>query len=91
MPELISPTMNAYISSNKVILEWNCTDIDNDDLVYNLYLGKTEIPTLIQSAISDTTLEVTVDSNATYFWKVEAIDIHNGKTVGQLWSFKPNF
>ena len=90
MPELIAPTMNTTINSNKVNLEWNCADIDNDDLVYNVYLGKTETPILISSNLTTTSLEVNIDSESTYYWKVEAIDSHNGKTIGQVWSFTNN-
>ncbi|MEI6866847.1 hypothetical protein [Flavicella sp.] len=91
MPELVAPKMEASLDSDRIILEWNCSDIDNDNLVYNLYIGKTENPILVLTNISDTSTEITIDSNSNYYWKVEAIDTNDGKTIGQLWSFTTSF
>jgi hypothetical protein len=91
MPELIAPKMDITLNINTVTLEWDCSDIDNDDLIYNVYFGKSGTPELISSHQSETFIEVNLDSNSDYHWKIEAIDIHNGKTIGQMWDFSTIF
>lgn len=91
MPELISPSMKSTVTSNTISLTWNCADIDNDALIYNVFIGKGVSLEQVATGISDTYLEVPLDNNANYSWKVEAIDSKNGKTIGQIWNFTVNF
>ncbi|MFC2109949.1 hypothetical protein ACFLRU_06035 [Bacteroidota bacterium] len=87
MPELIAPAKNTFLSTNQTNLEWSCSDTDNDVLTYDVYFGTTQNPGKIAS-VNETTIEVTLNANKTYYWKIDAIDAHNSKTLGQIWSFK---
>ena len=91
MPELISPSINSTVTENTISLTWNCADIDNDALTFNVFLGKNETLEQVATGISDTFLEVPLDNNSNYSWKIEAIDSKNGKTIGQMWNFIVNF
>jgi len=90
MPNQIAPQNNSSLNTATTNLEWSCSDTDNDVLTYDIYFGTTSTPTLIESKITTTTYTVNLDANTTYYWKINATDIHDGKTLGQTWSFKTN-
>ena len=92
MPTLLSPLIDINTSSQNVLLEWECNDIDGDPLTYNVYLGTSEenMP-LMQASIESTNLEIVLENNKSYYWKIDAVDIQNNKTVGQVWTFTNNF
>ncbi|WP_152287784.1 hypothetical protein [Flavicella marina] len=90
MPELISPIHQSETNNQLILLEWNCADIDNDPLVYDVYVGTTNSPSLYAEGISKTSIELSIESNTTYYWRVDARDSKNGKTLGQTWVFNNN-
>jgi hypothetical protein len=73
-------------------LKWSATDVDvNDRLVYDVYFGTTNPPTVkISADITTNTVSTTVVPSTEYFWKIVVKDGKGGETVGQIWKFKTN-
>jgi len=86
-PTLISPTLNETIVNVTTILEWSSSDVDNDPLVYDVYFGETNPPTLVEENTSNTTYNVDLETTRTYYWKIVVKDDKGGQTIGQVWSF----
>ena len=88
-PELITPEANSALSNTTVSLEWDATDVDDDDLSYDIYLGTVNPPTEKISENNTTkTVVLSLEPAKEYFWKVIVKDGKGGETVGQVWKFK---
>ncbi len=87
---LISPVLNTVINTASTTLEWSSSDLDNDPLKYDIYLGETNTPALVLENSSSTTYDVNLDANTIYYWKVVVKDDAGGEAVGQLWTFSTN-
>jgi hypothetical protein len=83
------PMTGSTIKSNSVDLSWTCSDPDNDQLTYDVYLSEYNPPTTkIASNLSDHTYNITgLESNKKYYWRVVATDEHGASTTGNVWSF----
>lgn len=71
--EIVTPKMAARITpvGGKISLDWTGSDVDNDILNYDIYLGTTTTPPLLKAAQVDSALpDVTVTAGTTYYWKV---------------------
>lgn len=88
-PNLISPELEAILSSGSVELSWTASDADeNDSLEYDVYFGTDNPPTeKVATDITDNSLTVQATTQGTYHWKVIANDGNGGTTVGQIWNF----
>ena len=100
-PEPISPSSIILQKIYNLTLEWSCSDPENDDLTYEVF-----VDTTYNIDITDTTshyryksttdtiwiLERKVDFAKTYYWKVVAKDGFN-TTEGSIWEFttEPNY
>jgi hypothetical protein len=91
-PVLVEPILNAALNSTTATLKWSATDVDvNDRLVYDVYFGTTNPPTVkISADITTNTVSTTVVPSTEYFWKIVVKDGKGGETVGQIWKFKTN-
>jgi hypothetical protein len=72
-----------------VHLTWLCTDPENDQLSFDIYMGKySALLYLINSNITAKEYTVTgIEKGTTYFWRIVARD-PNGNTVnGDVWNF----
>jgi hypothetical protein len=88
-PELVRPELGSNIKSGATTLEWSGSDLDGDNLTYDIYFGESNLPTtLISENQGETFVNVNTLSASTYFWKVVVKDEHGGKTIGQIWSFR---
>ena len=93
-PELISPRPSATIdvnSLNEIVLNWTCSDVDNDIVTYNVYLDTNEGSTLVREldyVQNNTELGVDVDTGGNYFWKVIAVDGEGNSSSSGVYSFK---
>ncbi len=84
------PANGATDQPRTTDVSWTAsTDIDGDDLTYDVYFGKDSLPVAPSvSAQSATTYDPgTLDPHSTYYWKVIARDGHGGITPGPVWSF----
>jgi len=87
-PTLVSPNNNEVVQTSTVALTWNASDVDGDDLLFDVYFDTNNPPTTkISENLNNTSLEVNLDASTTYYWKVNVKD-NGGVTVGQVWKFK---
>jgi outer membrane protein assembly factor BamB len=99
-PVLTLPEDKATdVATSGVTFEWNAsTDPDNGDTVtYDLYVSTNSDPTVSpiveKKDLSTTqyTMEVTLTTHTTYYWKVVAKDNHGFGTSSDVFSFMTNF
>ena len=90
--ELVKPTDESSVTGTTVILEWKGVDSDSDEstLKYDVLFGENTSPSIKEENIAVKSIEVTVESGKTYYWKVNTIDSAGAKSIGQLWSFTVN-
>lgn len=86
-PSLISPKLREEVNSANVILKWEGSDLDNDNLIYDIYLGMDQNPMLFEADLTTDKLEVSIESNQTYYWQVHVSD-GKSKSIGEIWTFK---
>src|SRR6056300_228120 len=91
--ELISPRSGANITpdiNNLVILNWNGSDVDGDLESFKVYLDQNDARTLnttIPFQNNNNSIEVEVENNATYYWKVVAIDANGNQSSSGVYAF----
>jgi len=69
-------------------LSWSCSDPDNDNLSYDIYLGTTSNPSRIVSNYKGTSYTVYgLLADQIYYWKIVAKDGKGGVTAGPVWMF----
>ena len=91
-PSNPSPEDGAEDQSINSQLSWSCTDPEMDPLTYDVYLGNIVDPPLFASGITSTTFNPgTLNSSATYYWKIIANDNHQNNTPSPVWSFETEF
>jgi hypothetical protein len=94
--ELISPRSGANITpdiNNLVRLNWNGSDVDGDLTRYEVYLDQINATTLISTLdfeANDTSLEVEVENNTTYYWKIIALDANGNQSNSGVYAFRTN-
>jgi len=67
---------------------WTGGDPDGDDVVYDVYFGKSSPPPMIvEDQFGNCTDPGTLEFNTTYYWKIVAWDEHGESTMGPIWSF----
>jgi hypothetical protein len=90
-PELVSPALNAVVTTPTATLEWNGSDVDSSDtLTYDVYLDTVNPPTTVISAnqSGDLFTTPTLSPTTDYYWKIVVKDNHGGQTIGQIWNFR---
>ena len=94
--ELISPRSGANITpdvNNLVTLNWKGSDVDEDLTRYEVYLDQTNATTLISTLdfeANDTSREVEVENNTTYYWKIIALDANGNQSNSGVYAFRTN-
>ena len=81
------PADNSNILQESVLLQWSCSDEDEDPLKFDLYFGSEDPPPLYQRDLEHPSQEVNLESDQTYYWKVVAKDPQGAKSIGPTWSF----
>lgn len=89
LPVLVSPALNASVSTSSVSLSWTAVDSDNDSLKYDVYFGTVNPPTQKVATDSATAsyMASSLTSGTKYYWNVVVKDEKGGTTIGQVWSF----
>lgn len=93
LPQLVQPEFNSLINSTTATLKWTAADVDtNDALVYDVYLGTVNPPTVkVGTNLATTSWTTsTLQAATNYYWKVIVKDNKGGETIGQVWNFKTN-
>ena len=88
-PNLVAPALNSEIDGTSTTLSWTASDVDGDDLTFDVYLDTNAEPiTLVSENQTSTTFNVTnLTPSSTYFFKIEVKDNKGGVSIGQVWSF----
>lgn len=88
---LNAPDNEGTVTAGTVNLSWTGGDTDPaDTLSYELFFGETTDPALLQADLTQENFDATATAGTTYYWKVDTIDDHGVKTIGQIWSFSVN-
>jgi hypothetical protein len=93
---LISPRSGANVTpdiNNIVILQWTASDVDGDLNSFEVYLDQTDGTTLNQTLDyqeNQIQLEVVVENNRVYYWKIVAIDTNGNQSSSGVYGFRTN-
>lgn len=88
-PALEAPILQSIIQESSVVLKWTASDVDNDPLLFDVYVGLSNPPTSkVAEDISDVSFHLDLESSKYYYWKVVVKDDKGGVTTGQVWGFK---
>jgi len=75
-----------------VDLTWTCSDPDGDELVYDVYLGKTSPPPLIATNLSDPYFDPGIlEFETEYYWYIVSNDNRGGTNNSIIWNFTTKF
>ncbi|MFM6953954.1 MAG: hypothetical protein ACKOWL_03110 [Sphingobacteriaceae bacterium] len=91
--EIVTPTQGQAVtaSGGKITLDWNGSDVDNDISTYDVYLGTTNSPSVLQSNLTASVLNnVSVTAGTTYYWKVLTKDVKGNTSDSGIYSFSVN-
>ena len=94
--ELITPRSGANTTpdiNNLVILRWTADDVDDDLNHFEVYLDTIDGTTLNQEIAyqaQETQLEVEVENNTVYYWKIVAIDLNGNQSSSGVYTFRTN-
>lgn len=94
--ELIAPRSGVNITPDidkLVIFSWNAADVDGDLERFEVYLDQTDASTLnstLDYQSNETSIELEVENNATYYWKIIAIDANGNQSSSGVYSFRTN-
>ncbi len=87
-PQLISPANGETDVSTRVTLVWECSDPDDDELVYDVFLGESEDELELQeSDVEGTSYTLNLQEGKTYYWKVVAKDGKGGTSESPVFRF----
>ncbi len=87
-PSNPNPADGAKLSSGKIILSWQCSDPDGDQLSYELYISNSSNFSGVSPILrNQPNYEWTPPSTGTYYWYVVAKDSYGGKADGPTWTF----
>lgn len=89
VPTVSAPALNATGVSCTPTLKWAATDPEEDDLTYDVYLGKTNNPGIAYGGLTDAQVAITtsLSESTDYYWKVVAKDPYGGVSESPVWKF----
>jgi uncharacterized protein (TIGR02145 family) len=89
VPETPIPENQSTEQPTFMEMSWTCSDIEEDPIMYDIYLDKDNPPTTkVTTDITDAYFIMGgLDESTTYYWKVVAKDDHGNSTAGSVWSF----
>ena len=94
--ELLSPRSGANVTpgvNNLITLNWTSSDVDGDLDRFEVYLDQTDASTLVESInyqADETSVEVEVEDDSTYYWKVISIDANGNQSISGVYAFRTN-
>ena len=94
--ELLSPRSGANVTpgvNNLITLIWTSTDVDGDLDRFEVYLDQTDASILVESInyqADETSIEVEVENDSTYYWKVISIDASGNQSISGVYAFRTN-
>lgn len=89
--EAISPKRGETIESTTTVsLKWEGSDVDNDISDYEVFFGTDTNTSTSLGTTTNTTLDATVSSGSTYYWKVITKDSQDNTSDSEVFEFKVN-
>lgn len=88
--EAVGPVMGSSVDSGTITLQWEGSDIDGDIESYQVMLDTENPPLTNVGSTSSNSLEVIVDSQRVYYWKVITTDAVGNNSNSQIFQFKVN-
>lgn len=83
-----APTNGATNQFTNSDLTWTCTDPENDQLTYDIYLGTSSTPPLVKSDNASLSYDPgLLNQNSTYYWQIIVKDNKGNSTTGDIWNF----
>ena len=93
---LLIPRSGANVTldiNSLVILNWTCSDVDDDLVTFEVYLDEVDATTKINELEyqeSEVAYEVEVESGKVYYWKIIAIDSNGNQSSSGVYAFRTN-
>ncbi|KAA0009870.1 MAG: tandem-95 repeat protein, partial [Thermoplasmata archaeon] len=88
MPHSPHPANGATNIAITTTLTWQCSDIDNDTITYDVYFGTSTNPPKVASNITSNSYSPGMLQYSTiYYWRIVAWDEHGAKNESDLWHF----
>lgn len=92
-PQLLLPESAATVTpiNGLINLSWSASDLDNDIERFEIYLDTNDGSTKLKDqsyAGETTTIEVDVESNQIYYWKIVAIDSSGNRSDSGIYNFR---
>lgn len=87
-PEFVAPSNADNAVSTRCLLEWSCTDPENDELLFDVYFGTTNNPAKVASDLKVFSYKcLPLEFTGTYYWKVVAKDPYEHVVSSEVWEF----
>jgi len=87
--DLIAPAMGSTSSGiTNQTLSWQGDDIDNDIVSYDLYFDTASPPVSLEGNTATTSMNVTVASGNTYYWRVVTNDAQGNNSQSEIFEFR---
>lgn len=84
----VNPTRGQTVTSaGSLMLEWEGNDVDNDIEEYELLFGTDANPVSILGTTAQTSIEVSVTSGQTYYWRVFTKDAQGSISQSEIFDF----
>ncbi|MEJ6979469.1 hypothetical protein WG906_03350 [Pedobacter sp. P351] len=91
--ELLTPTFGQSVTAvdNKVTLDWEGSDVDEDIASYSVFVGTSKNALLsVAQDITGSVFSATVTANTTYYWKVVTKDATGNTSHSSVSQFRVN-
>ena len=87
-PSSPSPANGATNVDINAGLSWSGGDPNGDTVTFDIYFGTSSPPPLVISDYLYTTFDPgTMQYDTSYYWKINAVDVHGASTMGPEWNF----
>ncbi|OQY08752.1 MAG: hypothetical protein B6I29_04890 [Marinitoga sp. 4572_148] len=73
-PELVYPKNQSIEIPKKITLSWECEDLQDDNLSYEVYLGEGAEDLELIVITEETSYEIELENSKKYYWKIIASD-----------------
>ncbi|TDS11946.1 hypothetical protein DFQ03_3331 [Maribacter caenipelagi] len=86
----ISPQRGSTISSANatITLEWSTSDVDDDIVSYEVLFDTTETTVTSLGSTTESSIDVSVSAETTYYWKVITTDSFDNTSTSELFEFR---
>ncbi|MEW4922983.1 hypothetical protein [Algibacter sp. 2305UL17-15] len=85
---ITAPAMASAVNGPNVTLQWTGSDVDDDIVGYDVYLGTSNNPDVHTSNVTASELSVSVTSGAIYYWKVVTKDAVGNTSESGIFQFR---